>query len=224
MSSDSFQKLLGGGGVVFINLDRRADRRVEVESEILKLGLIGIPVIRLSASDDKVCPARGCSASHIRALKLALEMKWEKVLVLEDDFMARKDLVMTEFDAQLDEIERKWLPWDVLLLSGNNFPPTQILSKNVLKVSNCQTTASYIVRSKYIPKLIACIDVGWKTLEENPSQASVSVNSIDQKWKDLQKHDTWLLLNPPMGLQRDSYSDIEKRDVSYATIMLQNFK
>ena len=37
----------------------------------------------------------------------------------------------------------------------------------------------------------------------------------DESWKVLQKKDKWYAFSPPIGVQRESYSDIEKVIVNY---------
>jgi hypothetical protein len=46
------------------------------------------------------------------------------------------------------------------------------------------------------------------------------IYAIDQYWTKLQYTDNWFLITPPTVVQRDDYSDIEKRRTNYKHIML----
>ena len=93
--------------ILYINLDRRPDRKQNIQNELSRLGLKGT---RISAVDGKTfspeeqdywmdrknfntlsrIPERvfgrvGCYLSHLKALKYALENRIEPLLILEDD-------------------------------------------------------------------------------------------------------------------------------------------
>ena len=44
--------------------------------------------------------------------------------------------------------------------------------------------------------------------------------AIDKYWLKLQKTGEWFLITPPTVVQRDDYSDIEKKKTTYANLML----
>ena len=68
--------------IVYINLERRQDRREEIEQELVQYGLSGE---RFNAISHELGLA-GCNLSHIQVLKDAEEANLENLLVLEDDF------------------------------------------------------------------------------------------------------------------------------------------
>jgi GR25 family glycosyltransferase involved in LPS biosynthesis len=93
--------------ILYINLDRRPERRQNIENELQRLGLSGT---RISGVDglqmpqeevdfwmkktnfntmtrqvDKVMAKVGCLLSHIKALKYAIDNGFNNVLILEDD-------------------------------------------------------------------------------------------------------------------------------------------
>ena len=70
-------------GAFYINLDRRLDRRKEIEAE---LGNLGVPYERFPAI--KTIPGCiGCALSHLAVLKEARSRGYKNVLIFEDDFM-----------------------------------------------------------------------------------------------------------------------------------------
>ena len=44
--------------------------------------------------------------------------------------------------------------------------------------------------------------------------------AIDKFWIQLQRKDKWIMIFPLMVYQRESYSDIEKRNTDYKSLML----
>ena len=101
--------------IFYINLERRTDRREEVEGELSKINLLE-KVERFNAISH-VNGSVGCGQSHLAVLKLAKERKYKNVLILEDDFqfLVSKE-VMEEnlrvfFDANIS--------YDVCMISYN---------------------------------------------------------------------------------------------------------
>ena len=109
--------------------------------------------------------------------------------------------------------------WDVVLLAGNNFLPYTKIDENCIKVNNCQTTTGYIVKKHYFDTLIDNFKRGLLRLFNEPNKHIIF--AIDQYWKLLQKKDNWYLIIPISVIQREDYSDIEKRNVNYTNLMLE---
>jgi hypothetical protein len=51
------------------------------------------------------------------------------------------------------------------------------------------------------------------------SDYNIKQFAIDIQWKPLQQRDRWYVLHPLTVIQRDDYSDIEKRVVKYGELM-----
>jgi hypothetical protein len=134
--------------IVYINLERRADRRASIETQAAVLGWPPERVHRLNATTD-ANGLVGCFDSHRRALQLAVDAGWPDVLVLEDDALFRNlrharaqlcafrrwEAAAVEAAAQPVDTgkqpgaalqqhrgdrpgRRRRHPWDVVLLSG----------------------------------------------------------------------------------------------------------
>lgn len=71
--------------IMYINLNRRTDRREEIEQELNSMGLME-KSIRFEAIDRPGKGIVGCTYSHLGCLKYAREQNWKNVLILEDDF------------------------------------------------------------------------------------------------------------------------------------------
>jgi glycosyl transferase family 25 len=71
-----------------INLERRADRRSEMQKELLRIGWDAkffTAIEPLSAAGFDSIGARGCFLSHLAVLKAAREARVNRLIILEDD-------------------------------------------------------------------------------------------------------------------------------------------
>jgi GR25 family glycosyltransferase involved in LPS biosynthesis len=197
--------------VLYINLISRPDRKQHVESELEKIGIKGERFNAIKLPNG----ALGCSMSHLQCLEIAKKNKWSHLLIVEDDI---KFLNPELFKSQMNLFLSSHDEWDVVLISGNNFPPYTKIDDTCVKVSSCQTTTGYLVNGNYFETLIQNYRTGIKKLIENPSQHVIY--AIDKFWFNLQKRDNWFLIIPLTVIQREDYSDIEKRATNYCKAML----
>ena len=134
--------------ILYINLERRVDRKQQVENELRKIGLQQFQ--RFNAVKLKY-GALGCSISHLKCLEIAKINEWDHVLICEDDIcFLNPDLFVNQLNGFLSTVST----WDVILLGGNNMREYQITNKYSAKVSWCQTTTGYIVKREYYDTLI----------------------------------------------------------------------
>ena len=107
--------------------------------------------------------------------------------------------------------------WDVVLLAGNNIPPYTRDGDECVKVAHCQTTTGYLVNGHYYDTLIQNIKNSIVNLLREPAN---HINyAIDRYWFALQQRDNWYLLTPLTVVQREGYSDIEKRVTNFVRAM-----
>jgi GR25 family glycosyltransferase involved in LPS biosynthesis len=197
---------------LYINLEHRTDRLEHVQRELSKLGIVGE---RFNAIKVRV-GAIGCSMSHIKCLELAKERDWEQVFICEDDITFLNPQI---FKNSLQRFsENKDLPWDVLIIGGNNAPPYQKIDESCIRISNCQTTTGYIVKKHYYEVLIQNFRESVTNLIREPTNHRMY--ALDVYWKNLQRVNHWYMLMPVTVVQCDSYSDIEERHVDYRGLML----
>jgi len=195
----------------YINLEHRVDRKVQVEEE---LKTIGIKAERFNAIKMEN-GAIGCSMSHLKILQDAVANKLDHLLIVEDDITFLKPEV---FKTQINKFfELHGNNWDVILLAGNNMPPYKPIDDTCIQVSRCQTTTGYLVNGHYIKVLMQNVKLGLTNLISKPSEHSKF--AIDKFWFVLQGASKWFLITPLTVVQREGYSDIEKRVISYEHIM-----
>jgi len=185
--------------VVYINLDHRTDRRTEIENELQEMGL---PYERFPAIKDKK-GAIGCCKSHLAVLKRARDYGYPNLLVLEDDFHFVVDNYT--FDTQIKKLFQ--IPFDVCLLAYNTEDLYETPYPFLSKIINAQTTSGYLVQSHYYDTLISHWEYGLKMFQETGKE---HLYTFDQSWKKLQERDTWYCFTERIGIQRESFSDIQQ--------------
>jgi glycosyl transferase family 25 len=196
--------------IFYINLEHRTDRKEYVESE---LGKIGIKAKRFNAIKMEN-GAVGCSLSHLKLLQEAVNNNLPHILIVEDDItFLDPDL----FKTQINKFFELHDSWDVVLLAGNNMPPYENIDETCIKTSRCQTTTGYLVNGHYIKILMQNIKMGLTNLLNKPDDKTNF--AIDKFWFILQQSSKWYLIIPLTVIQREDYSDIEKRVTNYENMM-----
>ena len=190
---------------VYINLDRRADRRAEIEAELLTISL---SVERFAAIERKP-GALGCGLSHVAVLQKAKQEGWENVLILEDDFTFLVD--QPTFEQELTAAFDLQIPYDVIMLAYGSTVSTPINSI-LSRVTNAQTTSGYLVHNRFYDALIQVWNNATTQMEATGDEHKWA---IDQAWKVLQPTADWFCFNRRIGKQRPGFSDIVGSFVTY---------
>ena len=146
---------------------------------------------------------------------MAKANNWPHILIVEDDILFTKPAVFVE---QLNRFLAGHKDFDVVLLAGNNMPPYTVVDDSCVRVSTCQTTTGYLVQRHYYDTLIANYKAGVELLMKDPQKHFMY--AIDKYWFHLQAVHKWYLITPLTVVQREDYSDIEKRPTNYARPML----
>ena len=196
--------------VFYINLEHRCVRKVHVESQLESIGLQGQRFNAIKMPNGAI----GCSMSHLKLLQNALQNGLDHILIVEDDIQF---LDPELFKTQINTFLSNHKDWDIILLAGNNMPPYEAIDDTCVKVSRCQTTTGYIVNGNYIEKLLHNVRSGLTNLLHNPGERKLY--AIDKYWFNLQKTDNWYLIIPLSVVQREDYSDIEKKVTNYQKLM-----
>lgn len=196
---------------IYINLLSRTDRKEHVEKELKKIGVTNAARFNAIMLENG---AIGCSMSHLKCLELAKQNKYDYIFICEDDITF---LNPTLFLNQLDRFLSTKRDWDVILVAGNNMIPFEKIDDTCIKVSNCQTTTGYIVKREYYEKLIDNFKEG---IQKQIKESSVQDYKIDKHWFKLQRDDKWFLITPLSVIQREDYSNIEKKVTDFSNYML----
>ena len=189
----------------YINLDRRTDRKKEMEDELAKVDTLS-PFIRFPAIQFKP-GAIGCTLSHIEVLKLGIQSGVDHICVFEDDFYFKLSSRTME---QLIQAAKQTL-YDVFMFgyciedAVNSTQPTN--HSLFVTIKNACCSHGYMVRKEYAPKLLQNLEEGVKQLMETKNE---QLYALDKYWKRLQETDMWITYKEgPCGLQRAGYSDVD---------------
>lgn len=190
----------------YINLKNRIEKKNDTIKLLKMMGCKNPQRFPAIVKDNK---SIGCSLSHLECLKLAKIRKYPYVLIFEDDIDI-STWILNKYGSKHKEDNFKSLSekisdmlkidFDVLFLGGNNRKPFHNIDKEnerYIKVENCYTYTSYIVKEHYYDKLI----------KYNEEAIEKNIN-IDLYNIDLQKKDNWILITPPLFVQKPTFSDI----------------
>lgn len=195
----------------YINLDKREDRKHRALYELANIGITNPERMKAVELPNG---ALGCSLSHLKCLELAKKNNYDMVFICEDDITF---LDHNLFLTQLTIFFELNIQWDVVLVAGNNMLPYIPVNDCCIKVLNCLTTTGYIVKNRYYDKLISNYKEGIQFLISDPQNNNYK---IDKHWFQLQRNDDWYFIIPPSVVQREDYSDIEKKVTNFASYML----
>ena len=201
--------------VYYINLSQRADRQNEFLDNFSEKDAERIK--RIQAHYYPENGAVGCLMSHISALNIARkEHLGENILICEDDFYIKD---MNYLNKMLDLFFENIQKWDVVMLGQNTSESKDTgihlegnENEKIIKVINSQTTSGYIIKWSYIPMLLQIYE---RDMMEYLRTNEWGNFYTDQSWKVIQRTDEWYTFSPSVGVQRKSYSDIQKGFVDY---------
>ncbi len=193
--------------VVYINLDHREDRRINMERFFQEGQIPSEKILRFSAIKNTPGIV-GCAQSHVSVLKLAKTNNWNSILILEDDIEWKS---FSENYKKLTDIIK--IQFDVCILSG------YYIHTEGIRVLKSYTTGAYIVKSHYYDKLINCFEeslrkllapskLTFQNINRNQKIMNDHDNHFDVYWNRLQVQDNWIGIIPSMASQIESYSDI----------------
>jgi GR25 family glycosyltransferase involved in LPS biosynthesis len=188
--------------IIYINLDRRKDRRTEIEGEFEKLGFDNYE--RFSAIDCNPGIV-GCSMSHQAVMNIAKDRKYKNVLIIEDDFLFHVNRI--EFESRINAFFNEGIKYDVLMLGYNiNEGSTESVPgySFIKRIVSAQTAVCYIINGEYLDKLIDLYNYSIPLLINTGEHWNYA---NDQVWKILQASDKWYCMSVKMGIQRSGFSD-----------------
>ncbi len=191
----------------YINLDQRTDRKNEIEIVIKNLGIKNYSRIGSRGNEYPDDNALGTLISHIRCLNEGIKNNYDKICILEDDFILLnenyKNLKLPEFK------------YDVYMLGGS-IQKWEKYDENYNRILRSVRSEGYIVCNHYYQTLKDIYIEGVSKLLNKVWY----IYHCDVIWNKLQKKDLWLVHNSGLiGGQKKGYSDLQKRTVGY-----QNFK
>jgi glycosyl transferase family 25 len=138
--------------IFYINLDKREDRKAEIEAE-LQLYDLANKVERISAIHTPSFGILGCTMSHLNAIKLAKERNYKNVLILEDDYYFT--ISKEDFENQLSRFFDANIEYDICMISYNLIQSDKMDTYPfLLKVLEAQTASGYIINHHFYDTMI----------------------------------------------------------------------
>ena len=193
----------------YMNLDRRTDRRAQLEKDINTIGLEGFFERHICIDvkeKDYVLPAhepefvKSFYAFSETLYNLFLKMDqsgFERILVFEDDILFYNkgpETGLQIVEKALDQLQN-FPDWDMIYFGGYVFDnPVQQVSENLLKANTILTTHAVGYNKKAFKKL----------LRYAPAKDAVLDGWLGQQ-KDIQKY----FVYPLAVAQRDGASDLD---------------
>jgi hypothetical protein len=195
---------------VYINLDRRTDRRESIESV---LDSLQIPIDRRTRFPAIYHSLGwvGCTQSHCAVIEMAKREGWPAVLVFEDDF----SLTVPPEEFHRVVLEAQDIPHDVLLCAYHVEASEEVPGISIVRRAfSAQAPSAYIVHSHFYDRLLE----NYRAAVAGALRGGEHWNYInDQYWKRLQadRSTTWLYCTPRLGIQKAGYSDLAHAHVDY---------
>lgn len=209
--------------VTYINLDARTDRNADMLAELARVRVPPEKRVRFAAIADPYPPA-GCNRSHATVAQLSFDKGLQVVMVLEDDFTFACDheTLDTQLAAFFDSDIGRSGDWDMLLLTGHNVQKvasagasaanTTTVGKGFSQCTFAQSAAGYILNRQAMPKLSALLSRAADALKATRMHW---VYQNDIVWANIMREGKSYILEPVLGYQRASFSDLSQTFVQW---------
>tara|TARA_R110000803_G_scaffold17810_6_gene47911 strand:+ start:1873 stop:2436 length:564 start_codon:yes stop_codon:yes gene_type:complete len=177
--------------ILYINLDKRSDRKKHIENE-----LVGMNYERIQAIETPDNGYSGCVQSHIKALRYAKEKGYSEVIIIEDDFefINKEKFIIPQIE------------FDVCMVSGK-INKKDVINDDFNRVWDGRHTDCYLIKKHYYDTLIDNFEESYYQLEDKYDKK----HYLDVYWIRLQEKDIFITPNITIGRQMEDFSDIQGR-------------
>jgi GR25 family glycosyltransferase involved in LPS biosynthesis len=205
----------------YINLDSRTDRREHIEKNVIPIfekhvkNIKRFPAFDHTNYETVTQRAAGCAFSHLQVWRESIFEKFDKVLILEDDFEFIVD------SKTVDEVLELLNKIDFELCNLAYVTTSPVYKTNLKYIYKCnaiQTASCYIANSNFLEKMIPSIKEAADNLMTNQNHHG---NAIDIAWQKFQNNSKWYLTKR-LGKQLVGHSNIQNYYVDYAYAELRD--
>jgi GR25 family glycosyltransferase involved in LPS biosynthesis len=183
-------KYLKDVSCVVINLKEREDKHEYIINHLKSRNML-YSFFMASKHEN---PKRGCLESHLAVIKNALQNNIKQLLILEDD---------CKFIGGFSSMYEPPKDWDMIYLGGTVH---RVLEKKITGYAKvqCWTTHAYIIN-------LENVELVQKILEIEHYSDEVDRFYLEKIHPKFNVY----MCDPMIAIQKEGYSDIENRDVSY---------
>ena len=197
--------------IYYINLNHRTDRLENIKRQLKKTNIESNKINRISGIYMKDFGILGCAKSHILALEEFIKTDNNNCLILEDDFCFTES--QDTINNLINQIFFNKIDYDVLMISCKILNSEKTEYPFLTKILDGQTLSGYSVSKKFAPILLNNFKESVSLLEK--AKIKIHPFCFDIYMKKLQPISKWYCLEPRIGKQIESYSDIENKVVEY---------
>jgi len=199
--------------VYYINLDHRTDRKEEFLEWITESGFPLTKVERVPAIHVPVKGYIGCLLSHMKTLETFIESSHTTCIVFEDDYVP---MILEKFWPNIGKIFETNIAFDVVLCAYNELKSTETEHLFLRKMISATTTSGYMITREYAPTLLEHWKESLHFMMTNESMSKYPLPYMaDVYWHKLMPIHNWYTFYPRLGIQRPSYSDIQRENVNH---------
>jgi GR25 family glycosyltransferase involved in LPS biosynthesis len=203
--------------IYYINLDHRTDRNEQFLEEMHKMQVPIEKIVRISAVNKPYQGALGCGFSHLNSIDMFQSSTHQNCIIFEDDFMFIQDFATINHQFQC--LFNQHIPFDICMLSCQEVELDTTPFDFIHKVIHGHTTSGFILDKRFAPTLfdtfLQCVHLLEQSYEYGTKPEIQYHFNIDQYWCKIQPHNKWYVFFPKLGVQRESYSDIQREQVNY---------
>lgn len=201
-----------------INLPSRSDRWRDCLGEFEKLNISESEVVKFDAVPDKVGTV-GCTKSHMEIVKVIKREGYKNVLILEDDFLVINPIDLRE----LETIDIR--DFGLFYLGANLGDDPQIVNDRILKVKGYTGTTHCYIMNDSVHDFILSHKWPWENKPLFKPTSDCKVKEIDSFYsKSVIPNFNCYHYYPMIATQRDGFSDSDKRQTTFGSLMVKNFE
>ena len=204
-----------------ISLNERDDRRKLLEPQFKKLNI----KVEYMLVDKHIDPIRGCLESHTKCVMDAKKNNYTNVLIMEDDIVFEEELIDFFINTGIKNNVPK--NFDIFYLGYHGLKGYKH-NKHIIHLLSALCGHSYILNNRVYDYIINHINEDWQQYDIYNSERTALEKQINWKPKfpdvfyakivcDARKNSYGIY--PMICHQRDGFSDIENRVVSYKKML-----
>lgn len=207
-------------GIVFINLDSRKDRLLNMKNDVLPYFAPYAEHVHRISAVRHTHGGKGCSMSHVKALQYAMDNGFEHTLVFEDDATIDGEDKQDMVDKCMRSFQEVKDVYDVFVCGSVDATRVMFEDPNLKytdHVCRAHGAHAYIIHRTYLPLLKNLYEFSATHLSDIKTAKNYHEFALDQLHKQLQMYHAWFICKSNSVIQLPMYSDISKAMIHHTT-------